>query len=150
MKINYGKYGQVVRLVKFNNFIHSRSPLTVIIYIIGHDSSAKLMIFGVLILKEESYENFREGFEYFLSLMGTRAPKVIIRERNSICKDTLIRAISDIGKLIGRNIRVISHYNANSILKIIRKVEKNTPKVNLATLKNLIFSVLNDVFGTNR
>ena len=82
--------------------------------------------------------------------MGTRAPKVIIRERDSMCKDTVIRAISDIGRLIGRNIRVISHYNANTILKIIRRVEKNTSKVDLATLKNLIFSVLNDVFGSNR
>ena len=97
MRDNYRKFGSVVRLVKFSNFINSRSPTTTIIYFIGQDCSAKMVLFGVLLLKWECYENYREGFQYFFTIMG-HAPKVIIRERDSGCKDMIVKAILDVGK----------------------------------------------------
>jgi hypothetical protein len=121
MRINYIKLGSVLRLVKFKNIIHSRCPDSTVIYLTGQDLAANPVLFGVLVMRSENYENYREGFEYFFNKMDQQLPKLVIRETNSEGRTVLERAMREIAQQrLGTNIRIVSHYNVIKVKQLLR------------------------------
>ena len=79
MKDAYCECGSVTRIVKLKGVIRNSSAINTVLYLCGQDRHLQHVLFGVIILKYESLDLYKQGFSNFFAQMDNLVPRVIIR-----------------------------------------------------------------------